>query len=248
MAGHSKFANIRHRKAAQDKKRSGAFTKLIREVLVAAKQGLPDPNMNARLRAAIQAARKANVPKDRIEAAIKKASGGDSENYDEVRYEGYGPGGIAVIVESLTDNRNRTAADVRSLFSKSGGSLGESGSVSFMFERVGRIVYNSDVSSADAMFEAALEAGADNCESGDNEHEITCAIDALDAVRDALTEKFGDPEIARLDWKPQNTVPTDAELAGKIFRLIEALEENDDVQYVAANYDISDEVAAALEG
>jgi YebC/PmpR family DNA-binding regulatory protein len=237
-----------YRKGAQDAKRARQFAKLIREVTVAVKTGLPDPAANPRLRAAIQAARQANMPKDNIDRAIKRAAGGDgAENYEEVRYEGFGPGGVAVIVEALTDNRNRTASDVRSTFGKLGGNLAENGAVSFMFDRVGAIHYPASAGDADAVFEAALDAGAADVESDANSgHDIYCAPDELAAVRDELTKKFGDPESARLDWKPQNTVPVDEETAVTLFKLLEALDDNDDVQRVSANFDVSEEVMARL--
>ncbi|MGE5547361.1 MAG: YebC/PmpR family DNA-binding transcriptional regulator [Solirubrobacterales bacterium] len=248
MAGHSQFKNIMHRKGAQDAKRAKVFTKLIRELTVSAKSGQPDPNTNPRLRAAIQAARAANMPKDTMERAIKRGAGGeDGANYEEVRYEGYGPGSVAIIVEALTDNRNRTASEVRSAFSKNGGALGESNSVSFMFDRVGAIRYPAAAASAEAMFEAALEAGADNVESDDEGHDITCAPDDLAMVRDALEAKFGTPEVARLDWRPQTTVPvTDEDAAKTLMKLLDVLEDNDDVQRVQANFDIPDEVMERL--
>jgi len=246
MAGHSQFKNIMHRKGRQDAQKSKLFGKLAREITVAAKMGQPDPAMNARLRAAIISARQENMSKDSIERAIKKASGGDSENYDEIRYEGYGPGGVAVIVEALTDNRNRSASDIRSAFAKSGGSLGETNSVSFLFDRIGLIRFPAAAASADAMFEASLEAGADNVESGEDGHEITCAPDALNAVRDQLEAKFGAPESAKLSWRPQNSVPVGDDAAEKLFRLLDFLEDHDDVQNVIANYEVSDELMARL--
>jgi len=247
MAGHSQFANIMHRKGAQDKKRARLFSRLTREIIVAAKQGLPDPAGNPRLRGAIQAARAANVPRDNIERAIKRATGEDKDtNYEAVRYEGYGPGGIAIIAEALTDNRNRTAGEVRMIFSKNGGALGESNSVSFMFERVGRIVFPAKVGSADQVFEAAVEAGAADVQSGEETHEITTAADDVMAVRDALVARFGDPLEARQAWRPQNTVPVEGDAAETLFALLEALDENDDVQSVAANYEVSDEVLQKL--
>lgn len=248
MAGHSKFANIKHRKGAQDKKRANMFTKAGREIIVAARLGGPDIEFNPRLRTAVAAARAINMPKDKIEYAIKRATNPtDGDNFDEMRYEGYGPGGVAVIVEALTDNRNRSAADLRAIFNKAGGNMGESGSVSFMFDRVGLMVYPADIASADDMFEAALEAGADNCESSDELHEITCEAESFNEVQTALAERFGDAQTARLSWKPQTTTPLDADGAQKILRMIDALEENDDVQHVTANYEISDDVAAELE-
>jgi YebC/PmpR family DNA-binding regulatory protein len=249
MAGHSQFKNIMHRKGAQDAKRAKVFTKLIRELTVSAKTGLPDPTMNPRLRAAVQAAREANMPKDTIERAIKRGAGGDGDtNYDEVRYEGYGPGSVAIIVEALTDNRNRTASEIRSAFSKHGGNLGETNSVSFMFDRVGAIHYPADRASADAMFEAALEAGADNVDSDPEEgHDVTCAPDALNTVREALETTFGPPASARLDWRPQTSVPVaDEQAAQTLIRLLEVLEDNDDVQRVQANFDIPQDVMERL--
>jgi len=247
MAGHSQFSNIMHRKGAQDKKRAKVFAKLIREVTVAAKSGLPDPDANPRLRSAILACRAANMPKDNIERAIKKVAGGDDgEVYDEVRYEGYGPGGTAVIVEALTDNRNRTASDVRTAFAKNGGNLAETGSVSFMFDRVGAIHYSTDIGSADDVFEAALEAGAEDVVSNDNGHDISCQPDDFHTVSEALATALGDPESAQLDWRPQNTVEVDEQAVGTIMLLLEALEDNDDVQRVSSNFEISEELMAKL--
>lgn len=248
MAGHSQFKNIMHRKGRQDAVRARAFTKLLREILVAAKTGLPDPAANPRLRSAIQAARAANVPKDNIERAIKKATGGQGESYDEVRYEGYGPGGVALIVEVLTDNRNRTASEVRAAFTRHGGALGETNSVSFQFERVGQIRYPADVADAEAMLEAAIEAGATDCDSGEAGHEITCAPDDLSAVRDALEARFGAPEQAHLGWVPQATVPVDDDKAETLFKLIDQLDSNDDVQRVIGNFEVSDAALARLNG
>jgi YebC/PmpR family DNA-binding regulatory protein len=236
-----------HRKGKQDAKRGKIFTKLIREIMVAARNGLPDPAANPRLKAAITAAKAQNMPKDTIERAIKRGSGAeDGANFEEVRYEGYGPGGVAIIVEALTDNRNRTASDVRSIFTKNGGSLGETNSVAFNFVRKGLIVYPAAIGSADAVFEAALEAGADDVVSGDEIHEIVTSPDDFAAVRDALEAKFGAAESARLSWRPGVTVPVDAAQAETLFQLIEALEDNDDVQTVSANYDVADEVVARL--
>ncbi|MCH7936068.1 MAG: YebC/PmpR family DNA-binding transcriptional regulator [Proteobacteria bacterium] len=247
MAGHSKFKNIMHRKGRQDAKRGKVFSKLIRELTVAAKAGLPDPDMNPRLRTAIAAARAANMPSETMNRAIKKASGGDDDtHYEEIRYEGYGPGGVAVIVEALTDNRNRTASDLRAAFTKYGGTLGESGSVSFMFERVGLIVYGADAASAEDMFEAALEAGASEVESSNAGHEVTCEPDDFSAVRDALEARFGNAEDARLDWKPQNAVAVDEDTAGTLLKLLDALDDNDDVQRVAANFDVAEDVLERL--
>jgi YebC/PmpR family DNA-binding regulatory protein len=246
MAGHSQFKNIMHRKGRQDAVRSKLFSKLAREITVAAKMGTPDPAMNPRLRAAILAARAENMPKDNIERAIKKALGGDAENYDEIRYEGYGPGGIAVIVEVLTDNRNRTASDVRSYFTKSGGNLAETGAVSFMFDHVGVVEYDTEVASADDMLEAAIEAGAEDVVSSESGHEIYTSQDSLAAVAKTLEAKFGDPRKAALVWKPQNNIAVDDEQGEKLFKLIETLNEHDDVQNVYANFEVSDALLARL--
>ena len=246
MAGHSQFKNIMHRKGRQDAVRSKLFGKLAREITVSAKMGLPDPAMNPRLRAAIIAARAENMPKDNIERAIKKAAGSDGENYDEMRYEGYGPGGVAVIVEVLTDNRNRTASDVRATFTKSGGNLAETGAVSFMFDHVGVIEYDAKVASADAMLDAAIEAGADDVVSNENGHEIYTTHDSLVDVSKALEAKFGEPRKSGFIWKPQNTVPLDDEQGEKLLRLIETLEEHDDVQHVYANFEVSDALVSKM--
>mgnify|MGYP001143776841 CR=1 FL=1 len=248
MAGHSQFKNIMHRKGAQDAKRAKQFAKLAREVLVAAKSGLPDPAMNPRLRTAIAAARAANMPKDRIDRAIKQAtaSGGDATNYEEIRYEGYGPGGVALIVEALTDNRNRTASEIRSAFNKYGGSLGETGSVGFMFNRVGEIAYPASVASDEAMFEAALEAGASDVESAADSHTVTCDPASFNDVRDALEAKFGAPERAGLVWKPVTTTPVDEDTARTLMKLIDVLDDNDDVQTVSANFEIDEQVMERL--
>ena len=247
MAGHSQFKNIMYRKGAQDKKRAKIFTKLIRELTTAARSGLPDPAANPRLRAAIIAARAANMPKDTVDRAIKRGAGGaDGENFEEIRYEGYGPGGVAVIVEGLTDNRNRTASEVRAAFTKAGGNLGETNSVSFMFDRVGQITYPATVGSSEAMFEAAVEAGADDVESSGDEHVITCHPDQLNAVRDALDAKFGAAALARTVWKPKTLTPVDGETAEALFKMLEALEDSDDVQTVFANFEVSDDVMARL--
>jgi len=240
MAGHSQFKNIMHRKGRQDAAKSKLFGKLAREITVSAKMGLPDPEMNPRLRAAIIAARAENMPKDNIERAIKKAAGGDAENYEQIRYEGYGPGGAAVIVEVLTDNRNRTAGEVRATFTKSGGNLAETGAVSFMFDRVGVIEYDAKAASTDAMFEAALDAGADDVVSGEEGHEIYAAPDRFGAVAKALETKFGEPRRAALVWRPQNTVAVNDEQGEKLLKLIESLNEHDDVQNVYANFEVSD--------
>src|SRR5665213_2331317 len=247
MAGHSQFKNIMFRKGAQDKKRGKVFTKLIRELTTAARMGLPDPNANPRLRAAVLAARQANMSKDTVERAIKRGAGGEGqENYDEIRYEGYGPGGIAVIVEALTDNRNRTASEVRAAFSKSGGNLGESNSVSFMFDRVGEIDYPPAAATADRIFEAGVEAGAENVESDAEGHRVICAPDDLNTVRDALAKDFGSAISARLVWKPKIQTLVEGDTAESLIRLLETLEDSDDVQNVYANFDMSDEAMARL--
>jgi len=248
MAGHSQFKNIMHRKGAQDKKRAKIFAKHIRELTVAAKTGLPDPEMNPRLRTAIAAARSDNMPKDNIDRAIKRAAGDtDGGNYDEIRYEGYGPGGVAMIVEALTDNKNRTAAEVRAAFTKSGGSLAETGAVGFMFDQVGQMIYTAEEIEADAIFEEALEAGAENVESSDDAHEVTCAREDFNDVQGALEDKFGTPQEAGIVWKPNVTVEVETEdKASSVFKLVDALEDNDDVQRVFANFDIPDEVMEKL--
>jgi YebC/PmpR family DNA-binding regulatory protein len=242
MAGHSQFKNIMHRKGRQDAAKSKLFGKLAREITVSARLGLPDPAMNARLRAAMLAARAENMPKDNIERAIKKASGGDAESYEEIRYEGYGPGGVAVIVEVLTDNRNRTAGEVRATFTKSGGNLAETGAVSFMFDRVGVIEYDAKVATAEAMLEAAIDAGAQDVVSGESGHEIYTGHESLREVAKALEQKFGEPRRAALVWKPQNTVAVDDEQGEKVLRLMETLNEHDDVQNVYSNFEVSDAV------
>ncbi len=247
MAGHSQFKNIMHRKGAQDAKKAKIFTKLTREIIVAARTGQPDPNFNPRLRSAILAARAANMTKDKIESAIKKGStpaGG--ENYDEMRYEGYGPGGIAIIVDALTDNRNRTAGDIRSLFTKCGGTMGETGSVSFMFERIGFIQYPAAKAKEEEMFDAIVEAGAEDSKSDDSVHEIYTTMEKFNEVKENLIKKFGDPETAKLAWQPKNTVPVDGENAEKLLKLIDLLEDNDDVQNVTANFEIADDVMQKL--
>jgi YebC/PmpR family DNA-binding regulatory protein len=246
MAGHSQFKNIMHRKGRQDKARSALFGKLAREITVAAKLGQPDPAFNPRLRAAVLAARAENMPKDNIERAIKKAQGGDAESYDEIRYEGYGPGGVAVIVEVLTDNRNRTAGDVRATFSKHGGNLAETGAVSFMFSRVGVVEFEPGVASADAMLDAAIEAGAEDVVSNEGGHEVYTTPESLNDVAKALEAKFGEPRKAALVWKPQNTVAVDDEQGEKLLRLLETLNEHDDVQNVYANFEMSDAVIARM--
>jgi YebC/PmpR family DNA-binding regulatory protein len=240
MAGHSQFKNIMHRKGRQDAVKSKLFGKLAREITVSAKLGTPDPTMNARLRAAIIAARAENMPKDNIDRAIKKAAGNDTENYEQIRYEGYGPGGVAVIVEVLTDNRNRTAGEVRASFTKSGGNLAETGAVSFMFDHVGVIEYDAKAASAETMFEAALEAGADDVVSSDGTHEVYAASDTFGSVAKTLEAKFGEPKKASLVWRPQNTVAVDDEQGEKLLKLIDNLNDHDDVQNVYANFEISD--------
>ena len=247
MAGHSKFKNIMHRKGAQDKKRSKMFSKLSKEITVAAKMGLPDPAMNPRLRAAVLAARAQNMPKDNIDRAIKKSQESGDNNYEEIRYEGFAPGGVGVIVETLTDNKNRTASDVRSTFSKFGGNLGETGAVSFMFDRVGEIEYPLDAGSADMMLEAALEAGADDCQSDEDGHRFYCDGAALHEVGQSLEDRLGEPRGARLIWRPQNTIGVDDDKAENLLKMLGALEDSDDVQNVYANFDISEDVMARLD-
>ncbi|MEQ3642594.1 MAG: YebC/PmpR family DNA-binding transcriptional regulator [Paracoccus sp. (in: a-proteobacteria)] len=247
MAGHSKWANIQHRKGRQDKLRSKLFSKLAKEITVAAKMGDPDPEKNPRLRLAVKEAKSKSVPKDVIDRAIKKSQGGDAETYDEIRYEGYGPNGIALVVEAMTDNRNRTASNVRSYFTKSGGDMGQTGSVSFMFDRVGEIVYPASAGDADTVMLAALEAGADDVESDEDGHWIYCADTALNEVSSALEASLGESDTAKLIWKPQApTEVTDLETAQKLMRLIDTLEDDDDVQTVTGNFDISEEIAAQL--
>jgi len=245
MAGHSKFKNIMHRKGRQDAKRAKIFAKLGKELMVAAREG-PDPEFNPRLRLAVANAKAQNMPNSVINRAVQKASGGDAADYEEIRYEGYGPGGVAVIVETLTDNRNRTASEVRAAFTKFAGSLGENGSVAYMFERVGLVVYPAVSASADDMFEAALEAGASDVESTDENHEVTCNPDDFSLVRDTLEAGFGEAEDARLDWKPQNNVSVDEDTAGTLLKLLEALDDNNDVLRVAANFDVSDDIMERL--
>ena len=246
MAGHSQFKNIMHRKGRQDAVRSKIFSKLAREITVAAKAGLPDPGMNPRLRLARNNAKAQSMPKDNIDRAIKKAAGGDGENYDEVRYEGYGPGGVAVIVEALTDNRNRTASNVRAIFSKAGGALGETNSVSFMFDRVGEIVYPASVGDADKVMEAAIEAGAEDVESSEDGHIIYCAFEDIGEVSTALESALGEAESVKPVFKPQTATEVDAEKGASLMRLIGNLEDDDDVQNVYANFEMSDEDMAKL--
>jgi YebC/PmpR family DNA-binding regulatory protein len=247
MAGHSQFKNIMHRKGRVDAVRSKIFSKLAREITVAAKLGTPDPGMNPRLRAAMLAARAENMPKDNIERAIKKAAGNDAEAYEEIRYEGYGPGGAALIVEAQTDNRNRTASDVRSYFTKAGGNLAETGAVSFMFDRVGLVAFEAGVASADAMLEAAIEAGADDVRSDEGGHEVTCEQGSLGEVAKALEARFGEPRRAVLVWRPQTPVDVDDEAGEKLVRLVETLEDHDDVQNVFVNFALSEALVAKLE-
>ncbi|WP_380872877.1 putative transcriptional regulatory protein R02753 [Sphingomonas sp. DBB INV C78] len=246
MAGHSKFKNIMHRKGAQDKKRSALFSKLSREITVAAKMGLPDPAMNARLRAAVLTARAGGMPKDNIERAINKAAGSDGENYEEIRYEGFGPGGVSLIIETLTDNRNRTATNVRTAVSKNGGNLGAGGSVSHGFDRMGLINYGASAGDADKVFEAALEAGAEDVSSSEDGHEIWTATENLHEVAKALEGVLGDAEGVKLAWRPQTQVSVNEADAATLLKLIDALDDDDDVQTVWGNYDISDEVMEKL--
>ncbi|WP_436638941.1 YebC/PmpR family DNA-binding transcriptional regulator [Microbaculum sp. FT89] len=246
MAGHSQFKNIMHRKGRQDAVRSKLFSKLAKEITVAAKMGLPDPTMNPRLRLAVQNAKSQSMPKDNIERAIKKAAGGDADTYEEIRYEGYGPGGVAVIVEALTDNRNRTAGAVRSIFTKAGGALGETGSVSFMFDRVGEIVYKPEAGDADTVLEAAIESGAQDVQSDTNGHIILCAFEDLGEVSSALEASLGEADSVNPVWKPQTATQVDEGKAESLMKLIAALEDDDDVQNVYSNFEISDEVLERL--
>ncbi len=246
MAGHSKFKNIMHRKGAQDAKRARLFSKLAREITVAAKMGLPDPDANARLRAAVTSARAQGLPKDNIERAIRKSQGADAETYEEVRYEGFGPGGVAIIVEALTDNRTRTAANVRTIFSKNGGNLGATGSVSHGFDRVGIIAYPAAAGTAESVFEAALEAGADDVESDEEGHTIYTSPEGLHEVARALEAALGPAESARLGWRPRDLVSVGEDVAPMLFKLVDSLDDDDDVQSVTGNYDIPDEVMARL--
>jgi YebC/PmpR family DNA-binding regulatory protein len=246
VAGHSQFKNIMHKKGRADAARAKLFGKLAREITVAAKMGMPDPAMNPRLRAAVLAARAENMPKDNIERAIKKSQGGEGENYEEIRYEGYAPGGVAVIVEALTDNRNRTASEVRSYFTKHGGSLAETGAVSFLFSRVGVVQYDADRASADAMLDAAIDAGADDVSSSPAGHEVVSSAENLREVARVLEAKFGEPKKVGLAWRPQNSISVDDEQGEKVLKLVEALEENDDVQNVYANFEVSDALISKL--
>ena len=246
MAGHSKFKNIMHRKGAQDKKRSSLFSKLSREITVAAKMGLPDPAMNARLRAAVVTARAGGMPKENIERAIKKAEGTEGENYEEIRYEGFGPGGVSLIIESLTDNRNRTATNVRTAVSRNGGNLGASGSVSHGFERMGLIVYPLKAGTADKVFEAALDAGAEDVQSSEDGHEIWTAVEGMHDVAKALEKVLGEAEGIKLAWKPGLMVTVSEDDAGQLMKLIDALDDDDDVQTVWGNSDVPEDVLAKL--
>jgi YebC/PmpR family DNA-binding regulatory protein len=248
MAGHSHAKNIMHRKGKSDAARSKVFSKLAREITVAAKLGAPDPAFNSRLRLAVANARAQSMPKDNIDRAIKKAQGSDGENYDEIRYEGYGPGGVAVIVEALTDNRNRTASNIRSTFDKNGGSLGSTNSVAFMFDRVGEIFYPASAGSAEKVMEAAIEAGADDVESDEDGHWIYTSFEGMTEVAASLEKSLGEPESVKAIWKPQNNVPVDADRGATLMKLIGTLEDDDDVQNVYANFDMSEEDLAKLDG
>jgi YebC/PmpR family DNA-binding regulatory protein len=246
MAGHSQFKNIMHKKGAADARRSQVFSKLAREITVSAKLGTPDPDMNPRLRLALQNARAENMPKDNIERAIKKATGGDAENYEEIRYEGYGPSGVAMIVEALTDNRNRTASSVRASFTRFGGTLGETGSVAFLFDRVGQIVYAAEAGSADTVLEAAIEAGADDVDSGPDGHVIICAFGDLGEVAKNLEAALGEAETVKAVWKPQTTAALDEDSAVTMLKLLSALDDDDDVQSVYSNFEVADELMEKL--
>ena len=246
MAGHSQFKNIMHRKGRQNAIRSKIFSKLAREITVAAKSGMPDPNMNPRLRLAIQNAKAESMPKDNIQRAINKATGGDADNYEEVRYEGYGPGGVAVIVEALTDNRNRSASNVRAAFTKAGGALGETGSVSFMWDRVGEIYYPAKAGSSDKVMEAAIDAGADDVQSDEEGHTILCGFEDVNEVAKALETALGEAESVKIIWKPQNNVPVDEERAQSLMKLVGVLEDDDDVQNVYANFEVDEATLAKL--
>ena len=246
MAGHSKWANIQHRKGRQDAARSKLFSKLSKEITIAARMGDPDPDKNPRLRLAIKDAKSSSMPKDNIERAIKKAQGGDGEAYEEVRYEGYGPGGVAVLVEAMTDNRNRTASSVRAIFGKHGGNLGETNSVAFMFDRMGQVVYGPEAGDAETMMEAAIEAGAEDVESDTDGHVVWCAADDLHAVSSVLEAQLGESQATRLVWRPQTTTELDLEGAQKLMRMLDALEDDDDVQKVTSNFEVSDAVMEQL--
>jgi YebC/PmpR family DNA-binding regulatory protein len=248
VSGHSKWSSIKHKKGAADAKRGKLFSKLTRAIIVAAKEGGPDPAANLALQNAVEKARSYSMPKDNIDRAIAKGtgSGADQDAFEAIVYEGYGPEGVAVIAEALTDNRNRTASDLRAAFTKAGGSLGESNSVSFMFDRLGEVIYPSKVATADAMFEAAVEAGADNVESGAEQHTITCATDDLNAVRDALEQRFGPAQSAKLVWRPKTAAPVAGDDADTLLKLLETLEDSDDVQSVYANFEMADDVLQRL--
>jgi YebC/PmpR family DNA-binding regulatory protein len=246
MAGHSKWANIQHRKGRQDAARSKLFSKLSKEITVAAKMGDPDPDKNPRLRLAVKEAKSQSVPKDVIERAIKKSQGGEGDDYEEIRYEGYGPNGVAVIVEAMTDNRNRTASNVRSTFAKNGGNLGETGSVAFMFERKGEVTYLADVGDADTVMMAAIEAGAEDVESSEDGHVIWCADTDLNEVASALEADLGESESTKLVWRPTTTTEMDFESMQKLMKLVEALEDDDDVQRVTTNFEATDDVLDQL--
>ncbi|EFO31504.1 conserved hypothetical protein [Roseibium sp. TrichSKD4] len=246
MAGHSKFKNIMHRKGRQDAVRSKMFSKLSKEITVAAKMGDPDPDSNPRLRLAVQNAKAQSMPKDNIQRAINKSQSGDAENYEEIRYEGYGPAGVAIVVEALTDNRNRSASNIRSYFTKCGGSLGETGSVSFMFDRVGEITYKPEAGEADAVLEAAIEAGAEDVLSDDSGHTVYTAFEDLNEVGKALEEALGEADSTKIIWKPQNLTPVDGDKAQTLMKLIDMLEEDDDVQNVFSNFDVDEETMASL--
>jgi YebC/PmpR family DNA-binding regulatory protein len=246
MAGHSKYKNIMYRKGAQDKKRSAMFSKLSREITVAAKMGVPDPDMNARLRAAVNAAKAQSMPKDNIQRSIDKASASDAENYEDIRYEGFGPGGVSLVVEALTDNRNRTATNVRTAFSKNGGNLGASGAVTHGFDRLGLIEYPASAGDADQVFEAAIEAGAEDVESDEDGHQIWTTVDDLHGVARALEGALGEAESVKLAWRPQTSIEVGEEEAGQLLKLVDALEEDDDVQTVWGNYEIPDAVLEKL--
>jgi len=246
MAGHSKWANIQHRKGRQDAARSKLFSRFSKEITVAAKMGDPDPDKNPRLRLAVKEAKANSMPKENIDRAIRKAQGGEAENYEEIRYEGYGPNGVAIIVEAMTDNRNRTASNIRSTFTKRGGNLGETGSVAFLFDRKGQIVYAAGAGSADDVLMAAIEAGAEDVESGEDGHVVWCAATDLNEVSTALEASLGEAESTRLVWRPQTTTELELESAQSLMKLIEALEDDDDVQSVTAAFEVSDEVMAQL--